>query len=285
MKEFKSLKLSDGRKLAYMRCGSRNGRPLLYCHGGISSKLDIAFADAFCEKENISIIAPDRPGIGDSDRKAGRSLLDWAQDARQLLDDLQIEQSAVLGWSLGAPYALAMAYATPERVRHVGTIGGVGEFSDRKDVDELGLLIDRLLLTCPVAYHPILSALLNLGSILPKPMMHKALLDNLKSQSDREIVGKMKADDATSFLFDCIKNGSRGVVEDYAAVGRKWGFTPDQIGVRATLWHGEQDDMCPHHAGLKLASSMKNAEFKLVQSAGHFLLHKHTADVLKHLVD
>jgi pimeloyl-ACP methyl ester carboxylesterase len=59
-----SMKLPDGRTLGWAQYGAINGKPLLYFHGGVSSRLDIEFADNHCHKKGIRIIAPDRPGIG-----------------------------------------------------------------------------------------------------------------------------------------------------------------------------------------------------------------------------
>ena len=68
------------------------------------------------------MISPDRPGVGRSDPKPGRALLDWPADVSSLADALGIERFALLGWSAGGPYALACAFALPDRVKAVALI-------------------------------------------------------------------------------------------------------------------------------------------------------------------
>jgi pimeloyl-ACP methyl ester carboxylesterase len=274
MRKLGNVRLSDGRNLAYSQYGDPDGKPIFYCHGGVSSKSDVAFAQEFCEENGFLITAPDRPGIGDSDHKAGRSLLDWASDSKELLDQLGIEKTAVLGWSLGGPYALACAFALPERVSVVGTIGGAGQFDDPESVKQLGLLVDRLLLTVPGWLHGPFAMGLQAAALLPPEAMKQSLLSNLTSKSDREIVSALPVKDATGFLYESLKKGGMGVIEDYAAVGKSWGFSPSGIKLKTLIWHGEQDDMCPMSAARIMAESMPHAEFKLVANAGHFLLHR-----------
>lgn len=269
-----SLKLKDGRKLAYAQYGDPSGKPIFYCHGGVSSKADVAFAQKYCEDNGFFITAPDRPGIGDSDSRAGRRLLDWADDSRELLDHLGIEKTALLGWSLGGPYALACAYSFPERVSALGTIGGAGQFDDPSAIKQLGLLVDRLLLTVPDWLHVPFSMGLQAAAFLPPLALKQTLLSNLTSASDREIVRSLPLRDSTAFLYESVKKGGMGVIEDYAAVGKPWGFTPSSIHVRTLIWHGEQDDLCPMAVAKVMAESMSHAQFKLVPASGHFLLHR-----------
>ena len=57
------------------------------------------------------MISPDRPGIGLSDPKPGRTVLDWAADVSELAEHLGLQRFSVMGWSMGGPYAAAVGYA------------------------------------------------------------------------------------------------------------------------------------------------------------------------------
>ena len=57
----------------------------------------------------VRIIALDRPGYGDSSEHKGRSYKSFAQDVDCVLEKLQIGAFGVLGYSSGAPHALAIA--------------------------------------------------------------------------------------------------------------------------------------------------------------------------------
>lgn len=51
-----------------------------------------------------------------------RTVQDWAADAAEILDALQITQCLVLGYSGGTPYALTCATAFPQKVSALGLI-------------------------------------------------------------------------------------------------------------------------------------------------------------------
>src|SRR5262252_963321 len=114
-----TLRLRDGRQMAYLDLGPPTGLPLLCCHGTPGSRLEFRSAAPHAAALGTRLIAPDRPGYGGSDFRRG-SLLDWADDGAALLDALGLPRAAVLGVSGGVEYALALAYRYPGRVRRLG---------------------------------------------------------------------------------------------------------------------------------------------------------------------
>ena len=97
------IKLKDGRMLGYAEYGAPEGKPVFYFHGFPSSRLDwpLFDTDAIAARLNARIIAVDRPGMGLSDFKRARKLLDWPDDVIELADALQVDRFAVLGISGG----------------------------------------------------------------------------------------------------------------------------------------------------------------------------------------
>ena len=124
--EIESIRLPDGRRLAYSEYGDPQGRPLFFFHGGNDSRLVGEIIDRSAFDQGMRIIAPDRPGYGGSDFQPGRSLLNWATDLAVLADALSIERFALAGHSGGGPHALAVAYALPERCIAVALIASAG---------------------------------------------------------------------------------------------------------------------------------------------------------------
>ena len=114
--------LPDGRALGFARFGALDGKPLLFFHGLGASRLTRHPDDSIATSLGVQVITVDRPGIGLSDPKPGRTLLDWPNDVVALADALGIEQFAVLGWSGGGAHALACAYKIPERLSAVGVV-------------------------------------------------------------------------------------------------------------------------------------------------------------------
>jgi hypothetical protein len=118
------FRLHDGRSLGYAEYGSQQGYPVLHFHGAGSSRLEYPGGDDDSPTTAVRLLVVDRPGHGLSSFQRQRRVLDWALDVNQLADHLGLDQFAVTGWSAGGPYALACAYALPERVKVGALLSG-----------------------------------------------------------------------------------------------------------------------------------------------------------------
>lgn len=279
-----TIKLNDGRTLGYATLGDPNGRELLYLHGGMSSRLDINFADKMLHDLNVKVIAPDRPGIGISDRQIGRTFSDWASDTRELLNALNLKNLPVLGWSLGGPYALACGALLSDKITLVGTIGGVGPLDYKGAVQDLGLLEDRILLSWPERLLHILSPAGILFKFYSPAKMKDELLRAVKGGPDHEIIEALSLEDATSFAFESISQGFEGVLDDYLAMRKPWGFNVETMQITVKMWQGTQDHLCPVSASKILAARLPKAELILKEDSGHFVLHRHLEEVITTLL-
>ena len=115
----------SGLRIYYELLGT--GRPLILLHGSMGSTeswrmtgYTEALADAF------QLILVDLRGHGRSDRPTGaKAYLTTSQvdDITAVLDDLELESAAVLGWSRGGDVALATAAIHPERVEAIAIVG------------------------------------------------------------------------------------------------------------------------------------------------------------------
>jgi pimeloyl-ACP methyl ester carboxylesterase len=124
----KTIKLKDGRMLGYAEYGNPEGKPVFYFHGFPGSRLDwlLSDPDDSAAEMNTRIIAVDRPGMGLSDFKRGRKILDWPDDVVELADALRLDRFAVMGFSGGGPYAAACAYKIPGRLIATAIVCGMG---------------------------------------------------------------------------------------------------------------------------------------------------------------
>jgi pimeloyl-ACP methyl ester carboxylesterase len=112
---------SDGVRIAYLDEGA--GDPVLLIHGFASSIRD-NWVDptwvGFLTGHGFRVIAIDNRGHGQSaklyDIAAYHPKL-MAEDARRLLDHLQIQRADVMGYSMGARITAFLALAHPDRVR------------------------------------------------------------------------------------------------------------------------------------------------------------------------
>src|SRR4051794_21573686 len=119
-----TIRLGDGRVLGYAEYGDPTGRPVMLCHGFGDSRLTRNPDDALTAALGVRLIILDGPGIGLSDFKPARSILDVVDDIVLLADELDLGRFALFGWSGGGPHALACAYRFPDRVTTVGVACG-----------------------------------------------------------------------------------------------------------------------------------------------------------------
>jgi pimeloyl-ACP methyl ester carboxylesterase len=148
----KNFTATDGTTISYLTEGS--GPPLLLLHGFVSSAKSwwkIGAAQRLAATHTI--LAPDIRGHGESGRPAdpacyGRTLL---SDLLHLLDYEGHAAADVIGFSMGAELALALAAFHPARVRSL-TLSGSG-WSPHDIVDEYRKWYDVLAAKsdCPVA--------------------------------------------------------------------------------------------------------------------------------------
>ena len=120
---------SDGVEIAYLDQGS--GDAVLLIHG-FASNVNTNWVDTgwvqTLTRAGYRVIAYDNRGHGRSQKLYG--VEDYgapimAEDARRLLDHLQIDRAHVIGYSMGARIAAFLAMAHPARVRSL-VFGGLG---------------------------------------------------------------------------------------------------------------------------------------------------------------
>jgi pimeloyl-ACP methyl ester carboxylesterase len=125
----------DGVRLHYLDQGE--GPPVVLLHGNIVTAEDFAYSGLLdLAAEHHRVIAFDRPGMGYSDRPNGRLWTPRAQAdlLRRALNRLSIERAVVVGHSLGAMVAAALALAHPTTVRGLVLLSGYFYPTARADV-------------------------------------------------------------------------------------------------------------------------------------------------------
>jgi len=118
-------------RLAGLRWGPRNGRPVLAVHGWLDNAGSfIDLADAWLALDpNIDLVALDWPGHGHSAHRADGAwyhLVDYLDDLDAMLDALGWSHCELLGHSLGGAVATMYAVAAPERINRLMLIEALG---------------------------------------------------------------------------------------------------------------------------------------------------------------
>lgn len=273
------MTLPDGRTLGFAQYGDPNGHPVVYFHGGLSCRIDATSVDPVAAEMGINVIAPDRPGVGLSDRHKGASLLDWPDDVSALADELDFDRFAVMGWSFGGAYAASCGYALAERVRATVLIAsgiprdwtGMLEGIDRMDriflkLSGRGALLDEGAFV----------AIRKLARTAPALFVKQAV--STMSEQSRDAIARDPQEFIDATVMALADPG--GALDDYRIWNRPWGFDVAQIPGPVQVWQGDQDELCPPEWAQRLENTIPTAELHMVPGAGHFVARDHWAEIL-----
>jgi pimeloyl-ACP methyl ester carboxylesterase len=272
--------LPDGRRIECQSYGDPGGFPVLYCHGGLSAPVDVAFADDAARERGVRIVAPARPGIGSSDRRRDRRVADWASDMSAVVATLGIDRFSVLGWSAGGPFALAVAAGLAPLVIRAATVGGMAPLRPPLSARQLGLVLDQVLFPLSARSRSLAALVVRTSSLAPAGVERSVLLRALPPE-DRAVVEGMTPAEVAEGLRDATRHGPGGVVDDYAVLAAEWGFEPADVGVPVTVFQGAADTLLPRSHAEALVAQLPAGRLEVVEGAGHFLLHTHLGRVLE----
>ncbi|WP_395728236.1 alpha/beta fold hydrolase [Nakamurella sp.] len=278
-----ALDLGDGRELGYRCYGAPDGLVVVNCHGGLVCGLDAAPFDTVARDLGIRIVSPDRPGLGASGAAPGRTTGDWAGDVQALLDVLGADTASVLGWSMGGQYALACAALLPDRIRSTAVVAGCRPLDDDSTFRELNTMDRRLTLLARHHPHVAATTFRALGGIARHTPAAWAHLTLRAAQPDEASTLEALPDPGIAAAAAAALDGGDGMVEEYRAWVRPWGFAPADIPGPVTFWHGDADDLVPPAWSAALAAAVPHGRLERVPGAGHFLGYTHTADILRGL--
>jgi pimeloyl-ACP methyl ester carboxylesterase len=279
-----TLRLADGRQLAWYEYGDAAGSPCVYLTGTPASGLAGAVYDKAAAEAGVRWISVDKPGYGHSDLARGRTLLQRTGDIRELADHLDLDRFAVAGESGGGPHALALAQALPDRLTTAIVIAGLGPGDDPHARD--GMKAANRFLYGLAQRAPWLLP-------LPISAMARALGSDVKAE---KAVTKLLADapaaDRAAYedpefrsLFlaatrDAFRNGSAGTVDDLRLLARGWGFRLEDVRSHVDLFHGEQDVNVPVAAARRVVAALPDCDARFYSDLGHLVAFSRRSEVL-----
>ena len=283
----RSLTLDSGQVLSYEDSGDPNGRsPVLFFHGTPGSRLQLKLLPAAL-RDGLHWITFDRPGYGASDRQPELTMTEVAAMGEVLVNRLGLDAFHVLGFSGGGPYALACAYAMPERVRSVHLAGSPGP----PDLPEIWSALRRqdhafftLVRKAPWLFRALLR--LRMGGVRQKPEHFVAQLAAKMSAGDQsllaapDVLAKLCAD-----LREALRQGTAGMADDFAVLNRPWPFRLEDIRVPVHIWQGAQDQVTSPQIGSAIAAHLPAAQFHLLESGSHTLLLTHATEIRTEIQD
>jgi pimeloyl-ACP methyl ester carboxylesterase len=281
------ISLADGRRLVFTVSGPPSGRPVIYCHGAIGTPLGRSVdLDAITTRLEVRYIAVSRPGIGGSDRAPGRRVADFAADVRQLVDAIGLDEFDVAGVSAGGPYALAIAHALGERVRRVALCSSLSPLCAPAQTPGLSPRIRLGLAALARAPKPCAAVG---DAALPLIRRHPELLTRVvaahAARDERAALEMPRERRAVSDSFlDAAAGGVGGMIDDYLAYARRWGFAVNEVERPVDLWHGAQDPLVPIEHALQLAITLPRCRMFFDPAEGHHFFRRRLEEILRVLI-
>ena len=245
-------------KLAYERRGK--GIPLVLLHGfPLDHHLWNQVAPLL--EDTFDVIMPDLRGFGNSTMiDSPHSMDDYASDIASLLDQLGIQEAAMVGHSMGGYVALAFARLYPNRVRGLGLVSSQvladaperkeGRYKSAADVEAngIGSVVDAMA-----------------PKFSPDARLQTYARASMERQQPAAYIGALKA------------------------MAERADSTPLLSSFRfpVVVVHGDSDSLIPIDRAREVKTALPQAHLVEISGAGHMPMMEaaeKTAEALKHLV-
>ena len=279
----------NGQRVAFSEYGDTNGEPVMFCHGWPSSRLMAQFTHDAARELGVRMISPDRPGIADSSFVAKRRLLDWAPLVTELAGFLKLERFRVLGISGGAPYAYALAWAMPERVRAVAVVSGAPNIAELNDHSGLLVLYRWLMFADQRLPAPLCRFGFRLArpflSLRPPRRSRPWLLKFLQPCDADSLRDELAFEACFESQRRAWKTSAEGVLADAQLFAQPWGFSLSELRVPVRLWHGDSDRSFSLGVAREMAEKIPHCNLRVIERAGHYSVPiRHIREILADLI-
>ena len=263
MRDDLRLKMPGGRVLAYTEYGDADGWPVFCMHGTPGSRHLYAVADESARARKLRLIAPDRPGFGDSDNCPGWGFKEVSNDLAQLAEHLGIAQFSLLGFSGGGPHAAFGARTLAPRVSRLVLLSAYAPGERAGLAQQIMMSLARI---SPTTMRLTSQAAASLPMALVKQIICIGV-----NRSDRTITRNAQIRDCLTVGLQAVRDQPHGVVEEARLFAQPWELPeathPDP---RVWIWHGLEDQIVSSRAALRYSHIFTRARLTLLPGRGHY---------------
>lgn len=272
------MRLPDGRWLAWADLGDRDGYPLVFNHV-ITGTRRFRHPDlAVLSRAGLRLIMPERPGTGDSDPLADRTVQDWSYDVTHMVDHLGIKHFSVVGFSEGTPYALALANRLAERVEQVFIV------SATPPIDVVEMFDSQV----SIPFRSALFVAQRTPRLLP-PLMRVMIRSARKNvyRFIEQMIKGMNAHDQAVFaepgirenyargLMSAIAHGENHLVTETLLAIHGWKKADARITQPLHFFHGSHDWFYTLEGLREVTNELPQATLQVIPEGGHLLMYSH----------
>ncbi|MEZ3117464.1 alpha/beta fold hydrolase [Halobaculum sp. MBLA0147] len=256
---------AHGGSFAYAEYGRADGTPVVFLHGTPGSRrLASLFGDA-AAAAGVRLLAPERPGYGDSPPAPDRTVADGARLVAAVLDDAGVDSAPVVAFSGGAAYGLAAAGTVPDRVSSLHLVAGAVPPRLR----EATPVVQRVLGTLAVHTPRLAGALVGLQGAVAGSARPEAVVGQYVDGREPTDVPDRVAETVASDFQTAVGGAGRGTVTEFRHATTAWDLSLDAVETQTTLYHGDRDENVPLSGVRELADELPDATLDRLPDTDH----------------
>lgn len=275
-----TINLSGDRALAWSEWGDADGRPVILCQGaGMASA--IPFGEQTAKDLGLRVLSVDRPGLGKSGADPEKSFESWVEDIKDLLDFVKADQAFAIGFSQGAPFALALAAS--------GLVDGVAIVSGQDELAFPGMfakLPDELKGMVSLACDDPDRLEADIACMATADWLWQ-MIEGMSGEEDRAFYASASfAPLYRDALASGFAQGASGYARDTRLAMGRWSFNVENIKQDVQLWYGLKDTSPVHSPdfGSTLATRLSCSELHQIAEEGSAILWTQADTILSRLV-
>ena len=277
------MTLGDGRELAWIEFGVRDGPPVFAFHGSPGTGHHFAALADVITRRGARLIAPDRPGYGHSTFHPARSYDSWARDVAELADHLGLDRFAVLGHSSGGPNAAACARFLGDRLVGCAIVSGPAPPEAKVPKEEMlraNRIAQRLAPLVPGLFGAVYAVGLRQAQRAPDKAL--AWWSRTLPACDVAVMERpaVRAALRAELARPLAATAGRAAVQDFRLELKPWGFSLRDVGIAVHVWHGEADRNVMFASGVYQAREIPHATLHPVPNEGHWIHYNHFDEML-----
>ncbi len=278
------LRLPDGRWLAWADLGKPNGHPIIFMHVIAGTRYFRHPNLEVLQELGIRLIIPERPGIGDSDPLANRTVADWTKDVKALANYLKLDRFSVMGFSEGTPYALATAHALSHRIIKVFLVSAMPPVDGHDNMKSKASPPMRTAVFV-ARYFP--GLLLPLVRIMVRNIRRDVyqFIDRImqgQSEQDMKVFeDPLVRENYAKGLLSVLAHGESYLVTEILLAVHGWRLIDAKLDIPVVFIHGTEDWLFPIEDLRGLTSFFPQATLREVDRAGHLLMYSHWEQVMR----
>lgn len=260
-----TVSLNDRQVVTYAEYGTPTGTPVLFLHGTPGSHLLGQLLHEDAKQCDVRLLAPNRPGYGESTPLPDRTLSDTGKFLAAVMADAEIPQVRVVGFSGGGPHALALAATHQELVDEIDIISGTTPPSLMDTVPPVQRVLGLLAQRTPL----LLGGLFRAQAAIAEHASPGFIVSQYtSSDTSVEISGEVGRLVKRDFIeaFACHRSGA---VTESRLFSQEWDVPLNTIETRVRFWHGTRDGIVPIQACERLKNALPNGRLIPLEGADH----------------